>query len=117
MSVVRVAQFLVDVICAWQRCAEKKQKLTVGDAATPAAGRTLVTADETVVGEVELADFTTVERSLGFERPLFFHLESVLRLHAECGSRVSLGLMFEGQGRLVGFVLCSHWASVHKVRI
>ena len=68
MSVVRVAQFLVDVICAWQRCAGKK--LTGGDAATPAAGRTLVTADEAVVGEVELADATTAERSLGFERTL-----------------------------------------------
>ena len=48
----------------------KTKKLTGGDAATPAAGRTLVTADEAVVGEVELADATTAERSLGFERTL-----------------------------------------------
>ena len=68
MSVVRVAQFLVDVICAWQCCAEKN--ITGGDAATPAVGRTLVTADEAVVGEVELADAQTAERSLGFERTL-----------------------------------------------
>ncbi len=47
-----------------------EKKLTGGDAATPAAGRTLVTADETVVGEVELAEATTNEGSLGFERTL-----------------------------------------------
>ena len=69
MSVVRVAQFLVDVICAWQCCAEK-QNITGGDAATPAVWRTLVTADEAVDGEVELAEAQTAERSLGFERTL-----------------------------------------------
>ena len=47
-----------------------KKKITGSDAATPAAGRTLVTADEAVVGEVELADAPTAERSLGFERTL-----------------------------------------------
>ena len=47
-----------------------EKKTTGGDAATPAAGRTLVTADEAVVGEVELAAATTAERSLGFERTL-----------------------------------------------
>ena len=46
-----------------------------------------------------------------------FHLDSALRLQAECGSSVSLGMRFEDRGRLLGFVLCSHWASMHKVHI
>ena len=69
MSVVRVAHFLLDVICAWQCCAEK-QNITGGEAATPAHWRTLVTADEAVHGEVELAEAQTADRSIGFERTL-----------------------------------------------
>ena len=44
-----------------------------------------------------------------FEYRVLVRLYLQRRMNAECGSRVSFGLMFEGQGRLVGFVFSSHW--------
>ena len=78
-----------------------------------------MTADEAIHGEVELAEAQTADSSIGFERTLhgFFLLDSALRPHAESGLWVSLGMGFEGRGRLVGFVVCSHWASMDKVHI